>query len=54
MWEIIISNPFYREVFAKAMLVFIPICLVLIGIMLLRVLRQILRTIYEYIKEKVR
>ena len=47
MWKLITSNPFYTEVFGKAMLVVIPICIVLIGIGILRVLRQIFRMIFR-------
>ncbi len=37
MWKLIFENPYYTEIFAKSMLVFIPVCLVIVGIVLFKI-----------------
>ena len=46
MWKLILENPYYTEVFAKALLIFIPVCIVITGIVLFKVLCRIFKLVW--------
>jgi len=54
MFKLILESPLYTEVFGKAMLVFIPVCMVFAGIVAFKVLRYVLKMIWYTLHQVTR